>query len=97
MPYTQHKPLGDTYTFNKIWIGALSGFGDITKDNIMVIATLFNKNSDYGVQTDAAVPSTSSSSQYINIQQRYPGLILFELFNRFAERFPQLNGLLNLN
>ena len=31
------RSIGDTYTFTKTWYGALFGFGDITKDNCMVI------------------------------------------------------------
>lgn len=97
MSYGQPKPLGDTYTFKKTWFGALNGFVDITKDNIMVIASLFNKNTDHAVQTDAVVPASSSSSQYINIPQRYPAMILLELLDRVIDRFPKLYGLLNIN
>ena len=30
------RPIGETYTFSKTWVGSRAGFGDITKDNIMI-------------------------------------------------------------
>lgn len=59
MPRAQVKPLGDSYTFTKTWIGALYGFGDITQDNVMVIATVFDPDSDHAVETAAATPTNS--------------------------------------
>ena len=61
----QPKPLGDTYTFTRTWFGSLYGFGDITEDNTMVIAAVFEKDSDYAVQTAAAEPTTSEGFQFI--------------------------------
>lgn len=93
VPHGQVRPLGDTYTFEKTWFGLLNGFGDITQDNIMVIASLFNKNSDYAVQTAAAEPTSSSSPQNYNVQY-YAGLMLQELLGRLAVKFPLLNQFL---
>lgn len=62
VPQTKPLQLPNTYTIAKLWIGSLYGFGDITKDNIMVIATLFDKNSDYAVESASAVPTSGSSS-----------------------------------
>jgi hypothetical protein len=56
------RPLGDTYTFKKTWFGAIYGFSDITKDNTIVIASVFDPDSDYVIQTAAAEPTTSSGS-----------------------------------
>ena len=56
------SPLGDTYTFRKTWFGAIYGFGDITQDNILVIASVFDPDSDYAVQTAASEPTTSGGS-----------------------------------
>lgn len=56
------SPLGDTYTFKKTWFGAIYGFSDITKENTIVIAAIFDPDSDYAVQTAAAEPTTSGSS-----------------------------------
>jgi len=53
----QVKPLGDSYTFTRTWIGALYGFGDITQDNVMVIATVFDPDSDQAVETAVATPT----------------------------------------
>ena len=55
-------PIGDSYTFTKTWLGALFGFDDIEQDNIMVIASVFDGETDYVVQTAAAEPTSSASS-----------------------------------
>jgi hypothetical protein len=55
----QVEPIGDSYTFTRTWIGALYGFGDITQDNIMVIATVFDPTSDQAVETASATPTNS--------------------------------------
>jgi len=61
-PKAQIRPLANTYTFSKTWFGSLYGFGDITQDNIMVIATVFDKNTDYAVQTATAEPTAASGN-----------------------------------
>jgi len=50
-----------TYEFTRIWIGALHGFGDITKDNIMVIAAVFDKNNDQAIASSAATPNSENT------------------------------------
>jgi len=50
---SQARTLGDTHTFTKWWSG------DISKDNCMVIATVFDKDTDYAVQTASAAPASS--------------------------------------
>jgi len=59
MPKAQVKPLGDSYIFTRTWIGALYGFGDITQDNIMVIASVFDPDYDHAVETASATPTVS--------------------------------------
>ena len=61
VPYSQPGILGETYTFTKTWFGALHGFGDITQDNTLVIATVFDEDTDYAVQTATAEPTSSES------------------------------------
>ena len=78
MPQGQIRPLGDTYTFSKTWFGFLYGFGDITQDNIMVIATVFDKDTDYAVQTASAEPTVASGGLFQFISSR-PMMILFRL------------------
>lgn len=56
------QQLGDTYTFSKTWFGSLYGFGDITKENTIVIAAVYDGESDYAVQTASAEPTGSSSN-----------------------------------
>ena len=49
-------PAGDTSHRSTTWDGNDHGFGDITEDNIMVIATVFDSSSDYVDETTAAIP-----------------------------------------
>jgi len=56
------SPLGDTYTFRKTWFGGLYGFSDITKENIVVIASVFDPDSGDAVETAAAEPTISGGS-----------------------------------
>jgi glutaredoxin len=71
------SPLGDTYTFRKTWFGALYGFGDITQNNILVVASVFDPDSGYAVQTAAAEPTSGGGSSVIissQIQQLLPSI-----------------------
>lgn len=74
----QPSPLGGTtYTFVKTWRGALYGFGDITKDNTMVIASVFDPDSGYAVQTAAAEPTSGGGSSVTlssQMQQLLPSI-----------------------
>jgi len=87
VPYTQPGILADTYTFTKTWFGAIHGFGDITQDNIMVIAAVFDANSGYAVQTASALPTSSSSGQSIpqsgNQQSSIP--LFFQILQRLQQ------------
>jgi hypothetical protein len=75
---SQVKPCGDTYTFTKKWFGSLYGFGDITQENIIVIASVFDKDTEYSVQTAAAEPTTASENLIQFLSSR-PIIILFQL------------------
>ena len=55
----------DTYTFTKTWTG------DITKDNSMIIASVFDKDTDYAVQTASAEPVDTSSDDIFIIPDGY--------------------------
>jgi glutaredoxin len=57
VPRAQSLARGDTYKFSKLWLGSLYGFGDITQDNTLVIASVFDPASGYAVQTSAAEPT----------------------------------------
>jgi hypothetical protein len=63
---TNIKPLGDTYSFKRTWFGGLHGFNDITQDNILVIAGVFDKETDYAVETAASTPTTSQNYFLLN-------------------------------
>jgi hypothetical protein len=60
LPRNHPRPLADTSTFEKTWFGALYGFNDITKENIVVIASVFDVNTDYVVETASAEPVSNN-------------------------------------
>ena len=74
----QSSPLGGTtYTFVKTWRGALYGFGDITQNNILVVASVFDPDSGYAVQTAAAEPTSGGGSSVTlspQMQQLLPSI-----------------------
>ena len=70
------RPIGGSYEFTKTWFGALHGFGDITKENILVIGAVFDKDSE-AVQTASATPSSSGSMPH-------------PFFLGFLEKFPNV-------
>ncbi|MCK4415992.1 MAG: hypothetical protein KAU84_02460, partial [Thermoplasmatales archaeon] len=57
---------------------SIFGFGDITKENIIVIASVFDADSDYAVQTASAEPTVASGSIFQFISSR-PIMILVRL------------------
>ena len=63
VPQGHPTPIGDSYNFKKTWFGAIFGFSDITEDNIMVIAVIYDSETGYAVQTAAAEP-TSTTPQF---------------------------------
>ncbi len=75
------KPIGEAYTFQKTWIGLLYGFGDITQDNIRIITTVFDSDTDYAVETAIAEPAAQTYNH---------------IFTNFIYRFPILGRLINL-
>jgi len=77
------RPLGETYTFSKTWVGSLAGFGDITKDNIMVIAALFDTDKDYIIEVAAAEP-TSTIRNLIEFLLSRPIVNLFKSFRELG-------------
>ena len=89
------KPLGDTYTFSKTWYGSLYGFGDITQENTMVIAAIFDKDTGYAVQTESAEPTAKSNTHSNqNLLSKFLVHILERLFERLPNAFPMLKFLL---
>lgn len=78
MPKGDIKPLGDTYTFSKTWIGSIYGFSDITKENIMIIASVFDAETGHAVQAASTEP-TSSTSQFYEFIMSRPIMKIFQL------------------
>lgn len=74
------RPLADTKTFVKTWYGAMHGFGDITQDNIIVIASLFDADTDYVVETAAKEPVSYTHNLFL------PSIIE-KLINHFSILF----------
>ena len=87
---SQARPLSDTYTFTRTWFGAIHGFSDITKENIEVIAAVFDGESGYVVETASGEP-TGSASIY-----QTSNLLIFKFLERYMGHFPLLERLLNL-
>lgn len=78
------KPLGETYTFTHTWFGALHGFNDITKENLIVVASVFDTESGDAVETGVGSPTTRSNTE---IKQTDTHINLFNLpiFTRIME------------
>jgi len=49
-------PAGDSWDDSTTWDGSANGFSSVTEDNIMIIAAVFNSNSNYVDETSAATP-----------------------------------------
>ena len=80
------KKLGGNYTFSKTWYGGLLGFFDIKKENIKVVAAVFDKDTDYIIETASALPMSTSNSNMPYI---------FLLFEKIINNFPILHILNN--
>lgn len=87
LPKSGVKPMGETYSFSKTWRGSIFGFGDITQENTMVIASVFDKDSGHAVQAAAEQP-TIASGKLFDFLSSMPFFNLFQiiasqiLFNR---------------
>lgn len=57
------KPIGETYTFERTWRGFLNGFSDIKQDNIRVITTVFDAETDFAIKTAMQDPTSQSANQ----------------------------------
>ncbi len=75
------KKLGENYTFTKTWYGGLQGFFDIKKDNIKVVASVFDIDTDYIVETASAVPTAT-------LHNNWPSAFL--LFEKIINNFPTI-------
>ena len=86
----QAKPTRGTHTFTKTWYGALNGFGDITQENIEVVAAVFDGDTDYAVETATGEPTLGPPSNH-----RTSNLPILKIITqRFMDRFPLLAKLL---
>lgn len=65
---SQIQTLAETYDFSITWRGFLLGYDDISKDNIMVIAAVFNKDTDYAVQVASAKPDSLTTDKVYSDQ-----------------------------
>lgn len=60
---SQIQSLAETYDFSITWGGFLLGYNDISVDNIMVIAAVFDKDTDYAVQVASAIPDSLTTDK----------------------------------
>jgi glutaredoxin len=81
IPKNNPMARSDTYSFNRLWIGSLYGFGDITEDNTLVLAAIFDQNTDQAVECTSATPTIDSSTTPL-----YANRPLFYLLNLIWER-----------
>jgi glutaredoxin len=81
------RPLDYTYSFSKTWFGSLYGFSDITADNIVVIAALYDPNTGYAIQSAATEPASDNNCFRLNMPL---------LTQRFVNFFPNLPKLFSL-
>jgi glutaredoxin len=77
--------IAGTTTYKKTWLGGLYGFANITKDNTVVMATLFDADTDYVVETADKEPTTCS------IITEIPNLLLPDVLEKLVDHFPLLN------
>lgn len=77
VPKSNPMARSDTYSFTRTWIGALHGFGDLTEDNTIVIAAIFDQKTDHAVECASATP-TIDNTQTRFLTQR-PLLYLLSL------------------
>ncbi len=77
------RPLGETYTFSKTWVGSRAGFADITKDNIMVIAALYDTDKDHVLEVAAGEP-TAKTRNLIEFLLSRPIVNLFRYFRELG-------------
>ena len=87
---SQTKALANTYTFTRTWFGAIHGFSDIDKENIEVIAAVYDGDTSYVVETASGEPTGAA-----NIHQT-SSLLILKFLESYIEKFPILERILNL-
>lgn len=60
-------PAGDTSEYSTTWDGSQYGVGDLERDNVMIIATIFNRNNNY-YSDETAVASFSDAPPELEIE-----------------------------
>jgi len=80
---------GETYTFSKTWFGAIHGFSDIDIDNIVVIATVFDSDTDYAVESAMGQPTISNPND-----RQVTNFLASFIFERLINKFLILQDLL---
>lgn len=78
------KTLGEMYTFTHTWFGALHGFNDVTKDNLIVVASVFDKQSGDAVETGVGSPTTSTNTE-INHTESKINLFKIPIFTKILQ------------
>jgi len=89
MPQADIQSLGDTTVIKRTWMGSLWNFGDISEDNIMVIAALFDPDTGYVIESAAGQPAglEDETPQQPLINFLYNLRLLFERFHNRQRLF----------
>jgi glutaredoxin len=85
----QPRTLGDTYTFTNNWFGSVWGFGDITKENTLVIAAVFESGTDHAVQVAIGEPSS-------DVKNYQKSNILMQILENLVDHYPLLKQILKI-
>ena len=72
--------------FSKTWYGSIYGFGDITQENTMVIAAVFDGDSDYVVETATSPNEALAVIQSLEKYQVKTAVVITGYF------FSEING-----
>jgi thiol-disulfide isomerase/thioredoxin len=98
MPINRHlslikgevQPLANSYSYEVTWPGGLLGFSDIKKDNIEVVAAVYNSDTGFVDQSAAAQP-TSNSANYKTLS-----FVNLNFLKYIINTFPMLEKLLGI-
>jgi hypothetical protein len=87
---SQTKSLANTYTFTRTWFGAIHNFSDIDKDNIEVIAAVYDGDTGFVVETASGEPTGA-----VSIHQT-SNIYILKFLERCIGHFPLLELLFNI-
>jgi hypothetical protein len=98
MPINRHlsltksevQPLANSYSFEVTWPGALLGFSDIKKDNIEVVAAVYNSDTGFVDQSAASQPTS------VSVNYKSFNFVNLNFFRYLINSYPMLEKLLDI-